>query len=106
MTELAPITPEPLNLKEENIPGATGGLAEDHAPEMDPEHDPEGKARYEGVSLQACSLKDDVLYRKDQLWVPADNQLRLKILQEVHNPPASGHPGITRTEALLQRYYF
>ena len=25
-----------------------------------------GKAHYKGVSLQTCSLKDDVLYYKDQ----------------------------------------
>ena len=39
-----------------------------------------GKARYKSVSLRACSLKDDVLYCKDQLWVLADDQLRLEIL--------------------------
>ena len=65
-----------------------------------------GKARYKDVSLQACSLKDNFLYCKDQLWVSADNQLRLKILQKVYNPSVSSHSGITRTEALPWQYYF
>ena len=94
--KLTLITLEPLNLKEENISDVTDDLAEDHVSKMNSEHDSEdlssplfkwaaevsktdlkcltvkrawmkGKACYEGVSLQACSLKDDVSYCKDQL---------------------------------------
>ena len=135
LTELTLIPPELPNLKEENISDALNDLTKDHALEMNLKDDSEGllslmfkraaevsktdlkcltakrawtegKARYEGVSLRACSLKDDVIYCKDHLWVLTDNQLRLEILQKVHNPSVSGHSGITRTEALLWWYYF
>ena len=102
LMKLTLITPEPLNLKEENISDVTDDLTEDHVLKMNSEHDSEdlsfslfewvaeisktdsecltakrvwieGKAYYEGVSLQICSLKEDVLYHKDQLWVSADD---------------------------------
>ena len=133
--ELTPIISELINPEEENISGAIGDLTEDHAPKTDLKNDSEcpsfplferaaevsktdlkcltanrawteDKAHYENINLRACSLKDDILYRKDKLWVSADDQLRLEILQKVHNPSVSSHSGITHTEALLQWYYF
>ena len=135
LIKLTFITPEPLNLKEENISSATDDLMKDHASEINSEHDLKGlsfplfkraaevsktdlkcltakrvwikgKARYESVSLQACFLKDNILYHKDQLWVLIENQLRLEILQEVYNSSVSDYSEITCTEALLWRYYF
>ena len=59
-----------------------------------------------GVSLQNCSVRDGVLYKQDVLWVPNDERLLAELIGEVHNPPASGHPGINRTVDLLRRHYY
>ena len=133
--KLTLITSEPLYSEEENILSVIDDLTEDHALEINLKHDlkdllfslfkqtaevsktdsecltvkrvwMKGKARYESVSLETCSLKDNVLYCKDQLWVLTDNQLRLEILQKVHNSLISDHLEITHTEALLWQYYF
>jgi transposase InsO family protein len=43
---------------------------------------------------------------RDKLWVPDHDALRLYLLQQSHDTPAAGHPGISRNYELLFREYF
>lgn len=48
--------------------------------------------------MAECTVDDDgdVTWR-ERKWVPANEQLRTRILQEVHNNIMSGHPGRANT---------
>ena len=35
-----------------------------------------------------------------------DSQLRLRVIKEVHNQPAVGHPGAERTLNMIRRFYY
>src|SRR4051812_49105804 len=52
------------------------------------------------------TLQNDILYFKERMFVPADNSLRLKILQEYHDAPAAGHLGIDKTYENLSRNFY
>lgn len=64
----------------------------------------EGKQKHNGINLTKCSVIDDVLYHKERLCVPED--LYTAVIQEVHDQPACGHPGIARTCELVRREYY
>ncbi|GKC60587.1 transposon Tf2-2 polyprotein, partial [Tanacetum coccineum] len=52
-------------------------------------------------------LKDGLLYTVgNRVYVPKWKNLRREILKECHDPLWAGHPGMTRTLALLQRHYY
>jgi len=59
-----------------------------------------------GITLRHCSIVDGVVYENGKLWVPQDDELHLEILREVHDQQSTGHPGMTRTKALLRRFYY
>ena len=49
------------------------------------------------VHLNSCRISNGLLMKKDRLWVPEKEDLRLKLIKEVHDQPAVGHPGTERT---------
>ena len=50
---------------------------------------------------------EKVLFYKELLYIPKDDQLREKVIQENHDHPLAGHPGIRRTKDLiLAKYYW
>jgi len=60
-------------------------------------------------------MKDDshwresqgVLLYKDLLYIPKDDPLCEKVIQQHHNHPLAGHPGICQTQDLiLTKYYW
>ena len=65
-----------------------------------------GEKAWKGIPLQNCSVKQGALYKNDALWVPEDERLLARLIGEVHDPPASGHPGVHRTMDLLLRHYY
>ena len=65
----------------------------------------EGKVKCHGITLQHCSIREGALYQHESLWVPANNELILELVREVHVPPSGGHKGINRTVKLIKRYY-
>ncbi|MDI6015458.1 reverse transcriptase domain-containing protein [Escherichia coli] len=72
----------------------------------------EGKPRFPvhlGVkaSISECSLSqtDELLWR-GRRWVPADEPLRTRIIQETHDSALSGHPGREVTTSLVGRQFF
>ena len=45
-----------------------------------------------------------MLYKAGLLWV--SEALQTEVLQEVHDQPASGHPGVARTVSMLKRHFY
>ncbi|GJU12068.1 uncharacterized mitochondrial protein-like protein [Tanacetum coccineum] len=74
------------------------------------EHDPLAKkiiALAKDRRTQRFWLKEDMLLTKgDRLYVPKWGDLRRAILKECHDSKWDGHPGITRTLALVEGTYY
>ena len=52
------------------------------------------------VYLRSSQAENGLLYKNNKLWVTKD--LRLDIIQKVHDQPAVGHAGVRRTILLIQ----
>ena len=51
--------------------------------------------------------KESVLLYKNLLYIPKDDALRERVIQENHDHPLAGHPGIRRTrDLILVKYYW
>ena len=63
----------------------------------------------EGLKLKDSPWykKDDLIHWKTLLYIPPNPQLREQIIQQNHDHPLAGHPGIRRTLDLIKtRYYW
>lgn len=63
-----------------------------------------GENTLHGTDLGRCRIVDGALFKNGLLWVPAS--MHTEVLQEIHEQPASNHPGVTRTIDLLRRHYY
>jgi hypothetical protein len=54
------------------------------------------------ISLSECGVHDGRLYYQQRLYIPNDNNLRLRLLQRHHDAPVAGHPGHAKTFDLLR----
>ena len=63
-----------------------------------------GDRKLNGIKLEQCRIVDGALYKRGLLWVP--DQFHTELMQEVHDQPSSGHPGIKRTIDLIRRHYY
>ncbi|KAI5384443.1 hypothetical protein KIW84_071452, partial [Lathyrus oleraceus] len=52
------------------------------------------------------SIIEGLLYWKDRLTIPAEEELVHKLLHEFHISPIGGHVGITRTLARLEAQFY
>jgi hypothetical protein len=50
--------------------------------------------------------KDNIIYRKNKIYVPKNKEIRDEILHDHHNSPDVGHPGIHRMLELIKRTYW
>jgi hypothetical protein len=50
--------------------------------------------------------EDGLVYYKGCLYIPQDNRLRQKVLQQCHDAITVGHPGRSGTLELVSRYYW
>ena len=57
-------------------------------------------------SLSDYSLDNRCFYHHGKLYLPSQESLRLRILQESYNQPMTGHPGVARTYEILQHSYY
>jgi len=53
-----------------------------------------------------CLNHDNYFYYNDALVVVEDNSLRKGVLHTFHTSPTAGHPGISKTLALIQPHYW
>jgi hypothetical protein len=50
--------------------------------------------------------KDNIIYRKNRVYVPKNKEIRDEILHNHHNFPDVGHPGIHHMLELIKRTYW
>ena len=54
--------------------------------------------------LNSCKISNSLLMKGDQIWVP--EKMQLKVIKEVHNQSAVGHPETKRTLNMIRRHYY
>ncbi len=64
----------------------------------------ENKLKFHIIKLKNCEIIDDVLFRKDLLWI--SENMHTKLLQEVHNQSSIFHLDNKWTIDLVQRFYY
>ena len=57
-------------------------------------------------SHREYNVREGVIYRGEQVYVPSDQSIRTQLLAEAHDVPVSGHVGVTKTHDLLSRTYW
>jgi hypothetical protein len=59
------------------------------------------------IELQDCEVTNGLLYVRERIFVPNDDDLRNELLLQHHDPPATGHGGHRATYySLSQEYYW
>jgi hypothetical protein len=58
------------------------------------------------IALKECTEKDGLLQYRGKYWIPGDEVLVLRIMQETHDNPTAGHPGIAKNLELIQRQFY
>ena len=56
--------------------------------------------------LSETNVTDGRIIFKNKLFVPDAEQLRFRFIKKIHDDPAAGHPGKTKTYEILSRYYY
>jgi len=64
----------------------------------------ENKLKLHSTELKHCEIVDDVLFRKDLLWV--SENMHTKLLKKIHDQPFISHSDNQRTINLVQRFYY
>ncbi len=64
----------------------------------------ENKLKFHITKLKNCEILDDVLFRKDLLWI--SENMHTKLLQEVHDQSSISHLDNRRIIDLVQRFYY
>jgi len=58
------------------------------------------------IALGLCEENEGILLYDGLIWIPDNNDLRLRILRDHHDAQAVGHPGRTRTLELVSRNFY
>lgn len=69
-------------------------------------NDPTKYAKPEGIKLKSCRISKSLLMKRNQLWVPDDKGFRLRVIKEIHDQLAVGHPGKKQTSNMIQHHYY
>ncbi len=64
----------------------------------------ENKLKLHSTELKHCEIVDDVLFRKDLLWV--SENMHTKLLKKIHDQSFISHSDNQRTINLVQRFYY
>jgi hypothetical protein len=65
-----------------------------------------GETKDSKIALGLCDIQEGFLTYEGLLWIPDDDELRLKILHDHHDSKAAGHPGRAKTLELVSRQYY
>ena len=65
-----------------------------------------GARKMKGFPLAECEARDNRVYFRGRLFIPDDNELRLRLIQQAHDTPIAGHPGRAKTQEIMTRYYY
>ncbi len=64
----------------------------------------ENKLKLHSIELKHCKIIDDVLFRKDLLWI--SEKMHTKLLKKIHDQSFIFHSDNWRTTDLVQRFYY
>ncbi len=64
----------------------------------------ENKLKLHSIELKYCKIVDDVLFRKDLLWI--SEKMHTKLLKKIHDQSFISHSNNQRTINLVQRFYY
>jgi hypothetical protein len=64
------------------------------------------KKMLDDPSTSNVVVKDGLIYKHNKLYVPNDQSIKTKLLQEAHDSPIAGHVGTAKTTELLSRTYY
>ncbi len=64
----------------------------------------ENKLKLHSTELKHCKIVDDILFRKDLLWV--SENMHTKLLKKIHDQSFIFHSDNQRTIDLVQRFYY
>ncbi len=62
--------------------------------------------RLKEFPLAECQLRNNQVYYRNQLLVPEDEELRLRIIQLCHDTSVANHSNRVKTYEILSRYYY
>ncbi len=62
------------------------------------------KLKLHSIELKHCKIVDNVLFRKDLLWV--SENMHTKLLKKIHNQSFISHSDNWRTIDLVQHFYY
>src|SRR6202161_2438301 len=57
-------------------------------------------------AMEDYKLEDGIVYRKDKIYVPANEEVKQRILELYHDSTVAGHPGQAKTLELMSRGYY
>ena len=64
----------------------------------------ENKLKLHSIELKHCKIVDNVLFKKDLLWV--SENMHMKLLKKIHDQSFISHSDNRRTINLVQRFYY
>ena len=64
----------------------------------------ENKLKLHSIKLKHCKIIDDVLFRKDLLWV--SENMHTKLLKKIHDQSFISHSDNRKTIDLVQHFYY
>ncbi len=64
----------------------------------------ENKLKLHSIELKHCKIVDDVLFRKNLLWI--SEKMHTKLLKKIHDQSFISHSDNQRTINLVQRFYY
>ncbi len=64
----------------------------------------ENKLKLHSIKLKNCKIVDNVLFRKDLLWI--SENMHTELLQKIHDQSFISHFNNKRTVDLVQRFYY
>ncbi len=64
----------------------------------------ENKLKLHSTELKHCKIVNDVLFRKDLLWI--SENMHTKLLKKIHDQSFISHSDNQRTINLVQRFYY
>lgn len=66
----------------------------------------DGTTQSKKITLSECEERDHQFWYQGRLYIPDNEQLRLRVCEAHHDAPAAGHNGRTKTLELVRRSYF
>ena len=58
------------------------------------------------IALGLTQWKKDLMWYKNRIWVPHNEEIRTEIIRQHHDIPQAGHGGIVKTTQLICRIYY